>query len=529
MTRQSGRVRTGLTGGSGLRRLAWASLGLIAVCIGLAALDLRTERSRANEEADAAMRELARVAEALREADDARIHALLARLRIELRSSGTWKELEPAGEERSAAAVAAARQRDTLLRRAIEGSDDVRKVELVVAGPKGLVSAAVGSEGDPTAEIAAAADGDADARAKARWYSQRVQEAVEANGRRVARGSVLRGPGESGDDAAVEVVLAVHDAEDLVQGVLIATIELAPLARRLGSLASATTRFALVLPDGTPIAPSQHAPTGSIAALLAADGRLPGEAGSIGEGEGVRSLLMPLVSREGGPALLALWLESDAPIAFVSAALRSAWPPALLALGLLTLTLFAWDQDRSKGNAGPELAAQTPMRPRPAPSARVAAMPASPDSLDPGAAMRSGEASATDSDALPEVRHERFVLRDWLADVRGCLEREAATRGLTLDLRCERVLPREIEQDPLWLGGLLVSLGREALDVTRSSRVALEVTGEGEDRLRFELDAGDTELASATGMQVIADRLGATLEGRSRGRIAVVVPSANAA
>lgn len=127
------------------------------------------------------------------------------------------------------------------------------------------------------------------------------------------------------------------------------------------------------------------------------------------------------------------------------------------------------------------------------------------------------------------VRNERFVLREWLADVRGCLEREAATRGLTLDLRCERALPREIEQDPLWLGGLLVSLGREALDATCSTRVALEVTDEGGDQLRFEVDAGDTELAPAAGMSVLAGRLGATLEGPRRGRIAVVVPSANAA
>lgn len=538
MTR-SGRSSTGTEGGSWLRRLAWASMGLFAVCVVLAGLDLRAERRRAIEAGDAAMGELARIAEALREADESRIHALLARLRIELRSSGLWTALEPAGEDRTAAAVAAARQRDNLLRRAIEGSDDVRTVELVVAGPKGLVSATVGAEGAavvggvvPTDTDAAA---EADARAKSRWFSAVVQAAVEANGQRLARGSILQSEEGGGADAAVEVVLAVHDAEDLVQGVLIATIDLEPLARRLGSLASATTRFALVLSDGTSIAPSLHAPRGSIEALRA--GAAPGsaEAAAIVEGEDLRSLLMPLSNREGDPIELAYWLERDAPPALAAAALRSAWAPALIALLLLTGTLLAWDRDRARASTAPAPAAKPAAGPREGVPTRVASAPIASAASDPeratgaGDASGTGDASGADSDPLPVVRPERFVLRDWLADVRGCLEREAATRGLTLVLRCERALPREIEQDPLWLGGLLVSLGREALDATSSSRVALEVTDEGGDRLRFELDAGDTELASATGMRAIAGRLGATLEGPGRGRIAVVVPLASAA
>lgn len=510
-------------------------MGLFAVCVVLAGLDLRAERRRAIESGDAAMWELARVAEALREADESRIHALLARLRIELRSSGLWTAVEPAGEDRTAAAVAAARQRDNLLRRAIEGSDDVRMVELVVAGPKGLVSAAVGAEGAAAIGGVVPADTDtdaaaqADARAKARWFSAVVQAAVEANGQRLARGSILHAEEGGGDDAAVEVVLAVHDAEDLIQGVLIATIELEPLARRLGSLASSTTRFALVLADGTSIAPSPNAPRGSIEALRAGAAPVPGEAEAIVEGEGVRSLLMPLSNREGDPIELAYWLERDAPLALAPAALRSPWSVALIALALLTGTLLAWNRDRGRSSAAPVPAAKPAARPREEAPMRVAAAPIASGSIEPEPVQGEGEATGADADPLPVVRPERFVLREWLADVRGCLEREAATRGLTLVLRCERALPREVEQDPLWLGGLLVSLGREALDATSSSRVALEVTDEGGDRLRFELDAGDTELASATGMRVIAGRLGATLEGPGRGRIAVVVPSASAA
>ncbi len=522
METKSGRLQTAITGGSGLRRLAWASAALVVLCAALAGLDLRAERIRSIESGDAA----------LREADEARIHALLARLRIELRSSGTWTGLEREGDDGSAVANATARQRDTLLRRAIEGSDDVRSVELVVAGPKGLVSASVGAEGGPrrarTARADADSNADEDARAKARWFSPVVRAAVEANGRRVARGRVEGASGASGDDATVEVVLAVHDAEDLVQGVLIATIELAPLATRLGGLASAETRFALVLPDGTLISPSLPAPRGAIVSLLGADGLIPGDAAEIVESEGLRSLLVPVSSRENDPVELAFWLERDAPIAYGHAAMGSPWPAALFALSLLTIALFAWDRDRATRNAAAGTVA-TPETPRRAPvDAHAIARTAAPKIESPGSATRPLETTSGEPEPLP-VRHERFVLREWLADVRGCLEREAATRGLTLDLRCERALPRAIEQDPLWLGGLLVSLGREALDATRSTRVALEVTDEGGDRLRFEVDAGDTDLAPAVGMGVIAGRLGATLEGPRRGRIAVVVPSANAA
>lgn len=530
MQTKSGRMPTAIMGGSGLRRLILASAGLVVLCAALATLDLRSERARSIESGDAAIRALARVAAALREADEARIHALLARLRIELRSNGLWTGLEPVGESGSAAAVAAARQRDTLLRRAIEGSDDVRTIELVVAGPKGLVSASVGSEGGSgVAQISLAeADADPAARAKARWYSPVVQEAARANGRRVARGSAVRASGPSGDAATIEVVLAMHDAEDLVQGVLIATIELAPLANRLGGLASAATRFALVLPDGSSIAPSLHAPRGSITALLGPDGQISGEAAEIVEGDGLRSLLEPVPMVEADGVELGFWLERDAPLPFGQAAMRSPWLATLFALTLLTLTLFRWDRDRATRGLAAGAAACVPVT-RPAPVETRAAEPSASRQVEaPGSAARNLEAPAADPEPLP-VRHERFVLREWLADVRGCLEREAATRGLTLDLRCERALPREIEQDPLWLGGLLVSLGREALDATNSTRVALEVTGEGSDRLRFEIDAGDTDLAGAAGMGVLAVRLGATIEATRRGRIAIVAPSANTA
>jgi hypothetical protein len=518
VAKKTGASRTTFSGGSGPRGLAWTAVGLLVASLGLAGLDLVRERQRAIESGDAALQERARVADALHQADEARIHALLARLRIELRSTGDWTRLGAEGD--AASDPAAARQRDTLLRRALEGTDDVRAVDLLVAGPKGLVAVRVEPDAGPPVR---AVDGEqSEARAKALWYADEVQEAVAANGRRVTRGDLRLDSTESGPGATVQTVLALHDADEVIQGVLVATVDLVPLANRLGSLSAGATRFALVAPDGQLVGSPSQAPTGPIGALLGEGGLAFEAPTTVVAGDGVRSLLMPASRTDEGPVELAYWLERDAPPALARAAVESPWLAAWAALTLLAGAAFAWDRDRSRSReetglkavGTPRAAAVETRAPRAASKAYAAAEAFPLETCDADA--ESGEAP---------VRPERIVLRDWLADVRGCLEREAATRGLTLDLRCERSLPREFQQDPLWLGGLLVSLGREALDATSASRVALEVTENEGARLRFELDAGDTELEPVPGMRVIAERLGATLEGRGRGRISVVVPA----
>ena len=124
------------------------------------------------------------------------------------------------------------------------------------------------------------------------------------------------------------------------------------------------------------------------------------------------------------------------------------------------------------------------------------------------------------------LENESILIREWLADVRGCLEREAATRGLRFDLRCEKSLPEDLRSDPGWLGGLVVAMGREALDATDEEGVVLEVReGEG-DSLRMEIDAGGVPLAPVGGMQQIASQMGARLEPAEAGRIALVLPAA---
>ena len=122
------------------------------------------------------------------------------------------------------------------------------------------------------------------------------------------------------------------------------------------------------------------------------------------------------------------------------------------------------------------------------------------------------------------MARSRFVLREWLSDVRGCLEREAATRGLSLDLRCERALPEELESDPGWLGGLIVAMGREALDATADQKIVLEVADDAGETIRFEVDAGSVELTPLDAMERLAKEIGASFErGRPR-RLALVVP-----
>jgi len=508
LLKKTSTAKAELATGDRPRRFAWVTAGLIVLALAAAIVDVGRERQRSIETGDAAIQALARVSDALWLADEARIHALLARLRVELRTGADW--IGTGSVEGGAADPSAPRRRDTLLRRAIEGAPDVQSIDLVVAGPDGLVSVRVGPAIGPPGDLQGDEEGEVDA--KTFWYSDVVQQAVEANGRRVARSAVEVVPGDVEGRARVRTVIALHDVDEIIQGVLIATIDLAPLASRLTSLSGAHLRFAVVTPDGARIGQAPHAPQGDIGPLLGEAG-IANDAPEIVASDDFRSLVRP-ASRSGDEAVdLVFWLERDAPPSLIAAAGGSPWLAVIVSLVLLEGALLAWSRDRST-EPGPI-----------ATTARLRARSAARDEPVETGLFPLSDPSPSEGCEL-SVRHERFVLREWLSDVRGCLEREAATRGLTLDLRCERSLPLEVDQDPLWLGGLVVSLGREALDATRASRVALEVTGEGESGLRFQIDAGETDLESVVGMEVIAARLGATLEVSGRGRLAVVVPSA---
>ena len=127
--------------------------------------------------------------------------------------------------------------------------------------------------------------------------------------------------------------------------------------------------------------------------------------------------------------------------------------------------------------------------------------------------------------ATLDLTSENVPLREWLADIRGCLEREAATRGLAVDVRCEKSLPTAFESDPGWLGGLVVAMGREALDATAEERILVEVLEDVGEALRVEVDAGDVTLRPVAGMNEVATGVGGRLESGTAGRLALIVPS----
>ena len=208
------------------------------------------------------------------------------------------------------------------------------------------------------------------------------------------------------------------------------------------------------------------------------------------EDEGRLVHASPLTTADGGIAHLLLLQETPSAATGAAAWLASPWPIVLAVL------------------VGVALVASALML-RPASAAGTVA----------------GSAGVGADDGI-RVAPRDFVLREWLADVRGCLEREAATRGLVLDLRCERSLPSELVQDPAWLGGLIVAMGREALDATTLDGVTLEVAEEQGRALCFELHAGEARLSPVAGMQEVAERIGARLESRRGGRMALVLPGA---
>ncbi|MBY0399649.1 hypothetical protein K2X89_05095, partial [Myxococcota bacterium] len=286
---------------------------------------------------------------------------------------------------------------------------------------------------------------------------------------------------------------------------------------RLASLSTEAVRFSLVTAEGARIGGRATAAPERIAAGIAAlGGEEDGAPASIDEEGGLRSLVRPASPRDEHGSSTYLWAETDAPTALLMAGLFGPWPLVVGGLGLLGAVVWLREGDRAAGEGAR------------APAARAGGRSSRGSLAAESHTTRSrvgGDSEGVDGET-PTIRRERFVLRDWLADVRGCLEREAASRGLTLVLRCERTLPREIEQDPHWLGGLLVSLGRDALDATRATRVALEVSGGAGGDLRFDLDAGAADLEPVGGMGEIASRLGGSLEKTGRGRLALVLPDA---
>jgi hypothetical protein len=531
--------RAGAAGRPGLQSIQrWrrgAVLTLLAVLVGgvsgLALRDVADRREGARRQRAESLEPLAAAASAIFEVQDARLSDALQRLRAELRSQALWRTLdrspETEDEERPSSLDASdeaaepgredgSRRLVSRLRRALESGPGWLALEVVVAGDHGLS----GIRLEAGAEAPRLGPEEARRRAKALWYAEDVQRAVTASGRRVARGPASTDVGTDEDPSeppALRLVVGLHEPGEVVQGALVALVDPSRLAASLEGLARADQTLWVVSRTGRPLSkPVLAAATAerlaeATARVLESTG---GHAGVFASGERlVRGAL--LRHADGSPSDLVLLAEAAKPATGWVAWRATPWPWALP--GVVLVCALAAGASGGVGRAMEAAAEQAPTRVEP------------PAAATPPLAATGEEAAAGGGRPLPDAALDEpspvpIALREWLADVRGCLERDAARRGLGLGLRCERSLAGDLESDPAWLGGLVVALGREALDATSDARVRLEVREEPGRGVRFEFDAGGVSLAPVGEMEAVARRLGARFEGVDEARLALVVP-----
>ncbi|MAG33444.1 MAG: hypothetical protein CL908_21415 [Deltaproteobacteria bacterium] len=492
------------------RRSALALVGLTLVGLATwAVLDVSADEKHQRAVANAALQDLTAVAGALFAADEARFAGMLERARVELRAQGLWQN-KKAGSEPGVEAWedVEGRRLAASVRRALGASEGVLALELVVAGHDGLWSWRFEQDALP-APAAGSDPRERERMAKALWYADEVLRAVASNGRAVEWGDIVFEPVSDAGRVVLRVAIGLHAPGELVQGALVASLDLGGIAGRLEGLAGRGFQLSVLTPDGRrPAAALATADSYARAAALAARAVGSTESAEVFVADGQLVYGAPLAHVDGSIANLLMLAETPVPPSGASAWLATPWLPCLIALALVS-TL-----------ASVLLLSSTNPRPL---------SPSSGQGAVAGEACDASEEGAEDG-AIPApeivVTREGFVLREWLADVRSCLEREAATRSLRLDLRCEKSLPAELDQDPAWLGGLVVAMGREALDTASGGWVSLEVAEDVDDTLRFEIAAADSRLGPVCGMQEVAERIGGHIEEGREGRMALVVPQA---
>lgn len=487
------------------RGRALSTVCVIACAAGLGAhawLDVEGRVERATATASQRLTTTAEGIDRLFHVEQDRLAAILRATRTELRGKAVWGgagQSADDGDRRTDGHTIDPRRLESVLRNALDRTEGVLALELVVAGHDGL--ALHGVERNEEGVTARRYDPKrVEGLAKALWYAEEVTRAVESSGRRVEQGEITFEAPDGGLDELARplsrMVIAVHDPGEIVQGALVAISDRSREAAALAPLVPGDVRLRLVSMEGQPlsVATPEAEDEPPVSALAAAVFEQEAWTAPVTI-DGRFVLGRPVGASDGRSAMLLALLSTPAPASAraVEAWLATPWP---LTLGLgAALALFAlvgwWGAGRAGGSAG-----------------RGAA-----NSLSTG-----------DPASEIDLHLEEVVTREWLADVRGCLEREAAVRGLGLDLRCATAVPADVSLDPAWVGGLLVAMGREALDATDDDAVALEVT-RAEAALRFEIEAGGASLTPIAGMQTIARALGARFEAGQRGRLSLVVPA----
>ena len=500
------------TGESKARKMRWGAAGAVMLAwaglAGWAVHDLERNRLDAEGFLEANLETAATIAETLVAADQASIDSELRRLRTELRAQDVWTHpgvLDRAGQpgpiESDAGAPSEPNERavelrriESVLRRALAGSASLSTLELVVAGHDGLAVVGVEREGENLRTIRRAGN-EREGMAKALWYADEVSRAIVSSGRRIERGEVSF-------EGAIErpiarAVIGLHEPGELVQGALVASVDLSGIVLKLSAVVPSGLRLTLTSVEGRVLDPTRAAEPGSADRMAALAARIFDSGGTEGAfaADGFLVLGRPLVPGEGEVATALAVLEGEKPARGLAAWLASGWPASLVVLALVS-----------------GLAIVGLLRPRVSSAGSM-------ETIRVSAPSAANEASGI------ALENQAILIREWLSDIRGCLEREAATRGLRFDLRCERSLPEDIRSDPGWLGGLVVAMGREALDATEGEGVVVEVREAAGDSLHVEFDAGGASLVPVGGMQEVATQMGARLERGEAGRIALVLPA----
>lgn len=547
-----------------------AILVVLASAWGFGHFSIQKDRSEVLAEHAQSLDDLGKLTQKLFLTEEEKLDSLLLRVRSDLRADGHWsqqassaapKELGSEASPKptvgsSATSVTgdeAPRPKEVAvqlgtdvtedrwrpvradLKRGLSARADLQSLELVVADQAGLTAIRVIKTEDRMTEEMEdprASKGVA----KAIWYADEVRRAVAANGRRTERGALFStGTGQrASDQTTLRVALAMHDPSELVQGVLVATFDVSAIADTLTSVASSEIHSRLVTLDGrslhtqttsTPESATETAPAmktdaerdAILASRITASDRT--EKAFTADDSLVDGL--SLVYADGRSSDAVLLMEIRLPPSGLISQASTSWGIGLIALtflAALAITFLMLRRSRLQLTLDAEASV-------PRPNASVQEEKDVSEALEE--AMVSPDlpaSSVSEGEAALSLGREQINLREWLGDVRSCLEREAATRGLSLNLKCERSLPQSFEQDPGWLGGLVVAMGREALDATAEERVFVRVREDSHDVLRFEVDAGPIVLSPVQGMLAVAEELGGHFESDPDHGLALLLP-----
>ena len=476
----------------------------------------------------------------------------LAKLRLEIRSAVRWSadhlpndgRLDIETGKASGAEDSDAARLHQLVQDALSDWDGAAAIELLVAGSDGIWTHRV--ERTPNGVAISAPP-------RTLWYAPTVQRALAAQGNTAFTGEIRweerRGAADSPPAAGADrpqkphgrLAMALQGPKEKVQGVIIVSLDAERWAMDLAGLGAGL--------DSSPGTAAQAAHTEAVSlALLTPAGRSVGRGPSpLGDfdASATESFLSQLAEPNEG---LAPFSESTGRYVFARALARqSADPVAAVIVGTTPAPprgLDAW-WARGYGYGCIALICLASLQWF---TRRVRIDPAivQYEVLGDEETIRRERANANEDGAdapavhevpepLPDPPREPRAVGEWLGDVRGCLERDAAREGKALVLRCERGLGDAIVEDSIRLGGLFVAVGRRALSAVppappgQSSPVKIEIRRGDPDQLRLEVGTPGIASEIRAHLDSAAQQMGAAFQETAGGALAIEIPVDGAA